>query len=573
MPGSWLPLLAAGDLSCGCTVPAAAAAVWSAERAETAPAAARQQRSAVAAAAAEQLLQDINEQQQQRRCAPAGDREASSLPVGLGSLARAASTGLSSDAPYGVAARSTKSAAGPASPRSGFADLTPTAASAAAAGARSAFDGQSQYAGSDAMLSPTTAAAATSADTPVLCGWPCQTVNGSSSSSVTSPGGIHSSNAAPGRTAAGSDQLASSIQLQLCAAPAAVAAAVAGRGLQLPSKWSLPATVELREGGSGPASILKLPLVLPSADATMHGKSTSLGGLESVAAAAEGTSSRSMRTSISSGTLASLDSATSSIGAAVQPGQRTSAAWARWSQGGTVAQQQGVCFVSVHTAPVPNGGGAWAVHLLPTYLLVNTLQCEVQIRQYGSDIILQAVPPGGHCCILWPDDKLPLKLQFRAAEPGWSWSGAAAVEAPGEFLVKIRHRNRGETLLLQLDVAAASSGSSMVATLSARQGGFAPYRIENCSCETIHVQQVGCVEQEDVLQPYSSLPFAWDEPSLPHRVSDVDCCCCDCLHAAYLSQQPLTQAQCAGLYDIRCCAGSVCQSCCCYLESVFPVGC
>jgi hypothetical protein len=29
----------------------------------------------------------------------------------------------------------------------------------------------------------------------------------------------------------------------------------------------------------------------------------------------------------------------------------------------------------------------------------------------------------------------------------------------------------------------------------------------------------GCVEQEDVLQPYSSLLFAGDESSLPHRVS------------------------------------------------------
>jgi hypothetical protein len=33
-----------------------------------------------------------------------------------------------------------------------------------------------------------------------------------------------------------------------------------------------------------------------------------------------------------------------------------------------------------------------------------------------------------------------------------------------------------------------------------------------------------CVEQEDVLQPYSSLPFAWDEPSLPHRVSASQAC-------------------------------------------------
>ena len=86
---------------------------------------------------------------------------------------------------------------------------------------------------------------------------------------------------------------------------------------------------------------------------------------------------------------------------------------------------------------------------------------------------------------------------------------------PRTFVCRIRHRSRGETLLLQLDVA---SSSGIVATLSGRQGGFAPYRIDNCSAETLHVQQAGCPEQEDVLKAYSSLPYAWDEPSLPHKV-------------------------------------------------------
>lgn len=90
---------------------------------------------------------------------------------------------------------------------------------------------------------------------------------------------------------------------------------------------------------------------------------------------------------------------------------------------------------------------------------------------------------------------------------------------------RVRHRTKGETLLLQLDVAAASSGSSIVATLSGRQGGFAPYRIDNCSAVVLHVQQAGCEDQEDVLQPYSSLPYAWDEPSLPHKVR----CSCVCV--------------------------------------------
>jgi len=101
---------------------------------------------------------------------------------------------------------------------------------------------------------------------------------------------------------------------------------------------------------------------------------------------------------------------------------------------------------------------------------------------------------------------------------------------------RIRHRSRGETLLLQLDVAASSSG--IVATLSGRQGGFAPYRIDNCSAEKLHVQQAGCAEQEDVLQPYSSLPYAWDEPSMPHKVSgQCTTWCCAQLQTCSLALQ------------------------------------
>jgi len=43
-------------------------------------------------------------------------------------------------------------------------------------------------------------------------------------------------------------------------------------------------------------------------------------------------------------------------------------------------------------------------------------------------------------------------------------------------------------------------------------------RIDNCSGETLHVQQVGCLDDEDVLPPYSCLPYTWDEPSLPNKV-------------------------------------------------------
>lgn len=79
------------------------------------------------------------------------------------------------------------------------------------------------------------------------------------------------------------------------------------------------------------------------------------------------------------------------------------------------------------------------------------------------------------------------------------------------------HRNQGKTLLVRVDLVTGSSGVALLA-LSQPVSGFAPYRVDNCSGEVLHVQQERCVEQEDVLRAYTSLPFAWDEPSLPHRV-------------------------------------------------------
>lgn len=39
-------------------------------------------------------------------------------------------------------------------------------------------------------------------------------------------------------------------------------------------------------------------------------------------------------------------------------------------------------------------------------------------------------------------------------------------------------------------------------------------RIDNCSGTVLHVAQSGCIEAEDVIRPFSCLPYAWDEPSL-----------------------------------------------------------
>jgi hypothetical protein len=42
--------------------------------------------------------------------------------------------------------------------------------------------------------------------------------------------------------------------------------------------------------------------------------------------------------------------------------------------------------------------------------------------------------------------------------------------------------------------------------------------MEVCFTFSVMHRQWGCEEREDVLRPYSHLNYAWDEPSLPHKL-------------------------------------------------------
>lgn len=177
----------------------------------------------------------------------------------------------------------------------------------------------------------------------------------------------------------------------------------------------------------------------------------------------------------------------------------------------------GASFMSLQVEPVQGAGSTWALYMLPAYLLVNRLPTAIELRQHGTTQALQTVPPGAHCSVIWPSPDTPLKLQIRLLEPGCSWSGATALDQPGESLLKLRQKHQGTTRLLQLLVRAVPGGG-VVAVVSGASTAFAPYRIDNCSSVVLHVQQARCLDQEDVLQPYSSLQYTWDEPSLPHQV-------------------------------------------------------
>ena len=48
-------------------------------------------------------------------------------------------------------------------------------------------------------------------------------------------------------------------------------------------------------------------------------------------------------------------------------------------------------------------------------------------------------------------------------------------------------RDRGVTMLVRVDVSGGAGGVLLV-SLSHQAAGFAPYRLDNCSCETLHLR-------------------------------------------------------------------------------------
>eukprot|EP00884_Botryococcus_braunii_P001070 jgi/Botrbrau1/10964/Bobra.0383s0018.1 len=173
---------------------------------------------------------------------------------------------------------------------------------------------------------------------------------------------------------------------------------------------------------------------------------------------------------------------------------------------------------SITASQVDGSEGALSLKVAPRYVLHNLLGSALQFKQHGSPPeASQALLAGTAKPVHWADLTRPLWLCMRTQGPGWMWSGGVALESPGDLFVKIRHRDKGETLLLQVDIKTSSDGVLLIC-VSHQAVGFSPYRIDNCTSETLHLRQEGCSELEDVLRPYSSLNYAWDEPSLAHRL-------------------------------------------------------
>ncbi len=101
-----------------------------------------------------------------------------------------------------------------------------------------------------------------------------------------------------------------------------------------------------------------------------------------------------------------------------------------------------------------------------------------------------------------PSSTLPVALLLSSGHPytachrkrcGLLQSALAASHVAWRLL-----RDRGVTMLVRVDVSGGAGGVLLV-SLSHQAAGFAPYRLDNCSCETLHLRYAQVPEQLWVL--------------------------------------------------------------------------
>eukprot|EP01025_Chloroclados_australasicus_P036630 TRINITY_DN37331_c0_g1_i1.p1 TRINITY_DN37331_c0_g1~~TRINITY_DN37331_c0_g1_i1.p1 ORF type:complete len:1661 (+),score=111.99 TRINITY_DN37331_c0_g1_i1:654-4985(+) len=188
------------------------------------------------------------------------------------------------------------------------------------------------------------------------------------------------------------------------------------------------------------------------------------------------------------------------------------------ASGGQIESGRKAGFIfSITANRVGEGLRSWQLHVMPRFVLHNSTEWTIQYKQAGT-VMVRELLPGCRKPIHWADMELDNQLTVRIQGAGWMWSGGFSLEKAGDFFVKIRQRDAGHTVLLRVDISTNQENGVILVRMSHQAVGFAPYRLDNFTAETLHVRQEGCTDQEDILKPYCHLPYAWDEPSLPHQL-------------------------------------------------------
>lgn len=180
----------------------------------------------------------------------------------------------------------------------------------------------------------------------------------------------------------------------------------------------------------------------------------------------------------------------------------------------------------------PYSGRTRIINFQPRYVISNACSKDLCYRQKGSDFIYH-LKAGQHSHVHWTDITRELLVSVRFDEPGWQWSGCFFPEHLGDTQLKMRNYVSGAVSMVRVEVQNADdairddkivgnphgdSGTNLI-LLSDDDTGFMPYRIDNFSKERLRIYQQKCEAFETVIHSYTSCPYAWDEPSYPHRLT------------------------------------------------------
>jgi len=185
------------------------------------------------------------------------------------------------------------------------------------------------------------------------------------------------------------------------------------------------------------------------------------------------------------------------------------------------AEMQGAFPVSIGVQDIIEGNSDNIIEKLvvsPRFIIINQLEIPIHYKQLGAHVEV-LVPPGDYSAVQWVNINLSRKLSVRIQEAGWMWSGGFSLEHAGDVFLKLRHRDRGITRVVRADLSQSSDDGSRRIVFRSNPEDFTPYRLDNCSLETLTVRQKDVIDQQDILRPYCSLNYTWDEPSLPHKVT------------------------------------------------------
>lgn len=176
-------------------------------------------------------------------------------------------------------------------------------------------------------------------------------------------------------------------------------------------------------------------------------------------------------------------------------------------------------------------GRTQAIAFQPRYIISNVCSKKICYKQKGTDYSVR-LGIGQHHHLHWKDTMRELLVSICFDEPGWEWSGSFLPDHLGDTQVKMRN-NAGVLRMIRVEVQNANvsvkdekiigslhgnSGTNLI-LLSDDDTGFMPYRIDNFSKERLRVYQQKCENFDTVIHPYTSCPYAWDEPCFPHRLT------------------------------------------------------